>query len=314
MPDSSTSFGARPAGLSCRVCGNRHISFLCRTYNEHSRTTWLEHARCRGCGSVFVATPVAIDELLEAYASLDERAYYEETGEASTSKFRNAAMEVSQIAPSSADLIDIGAGRGAFARALYEQGLSNISIHEIPGDNIPDLSGVVRRIYRDFDYESVPTASFDVVTMMDVMEHVPDPDHTLRAAKRALRPGGLLYFHTPVVTRLDRLMHIVQKLPILDAVGRAWQRARTSIFHLQNYTPRSLRLLMDRNAFDVIHLSCKNELSWPMARYLQVYLVDKYGFPAFMVPSVALLVAPLLKSTLNVNKGIVLARSRPTSH
>jgi hypothetical protein len=109
-------------------------------------------------------------------------------------------------------------------------------------------------------------------------------------------------------------MHIVQKLPILAAVGRAWQRARTSVFHLQNYTPQSLRLLMERHAFDVIRLSCQTELSWPMARYLRVYLVDKYGFPAFMVPFIAFLVAPLLKSTLNVNKGIVWARSRPPSH
>ena len=45
-----------------------------------------------------------------------------------------------------------------------------------------------------------PEETFDVVTMFDVLEHVPDPLAFLSVARRALKPGGHFYFD--VNTRL----------------------------------------------------------------------------------------------------------------
>lgn len=167
----------------------------------------------------------------------------------------------------------------------------------------------MRAAYRDTEYATIPDAAFDAVTMMDVMEHVPNPDATLAAAARVLRPGGILYLHTPVVTALDRVMHFVQKLPLLGRIGRAWQPARTSIFHLQNYTPRALRLLLARHGFEIMQLRCVNELSWPLERYVRVYLVEKCGMPKAFGPLIGFLLGPMLRSRLNANKAVLMARS-----
>jgi SAM-dependent methyltransferase len=294
----------------CRVCGSRRTAWLCRTLNEHSATRWLDNLRCLDCGSVFIGNAIDNAELAQAYATIDEAAYYAETAQTSAQKFAAAASEIAQVVAPSAALIDIGGGHGAFVRALAARGFTDLSIHEIPGSQVLDLSGIVRAVYRDTDYRSIADAAFDAVTMMDVMEHVPDPSATLAAVRRVLRPGGVVYLHTPVVTALDRVMHIVQKLPLAGGVGRAWQRARTSIFHLQNYTPRALRVLMGRHGFDVLRLATVNELSWPIARYVRVYLVEKRGVPAAFVPPLALLLEPILRSRLNANKGVLVARRR----
>jgi SAM-dependent methyltransferase len=293
---------------TCRVCGSTRSRYLCTTHNEHSETARLDNFRCRDCGSVFIGNAVSDEELARAYASLDEAAYYQETAEASARKFECAARDVLSIAAPSAALLDVGGGNGAFCRALAALGFDNLSIHEIPGADLPELAGRVRAVYRDADYRSVPGGAFDVVTMMDVMEHVPHVDATMTAARRMLRPGGLLYVHTPVVTRLDCLMHLLQKLPLLARLGQAWQRGRTSIFHLQNYTPRALTGLVQRHGFTVVRLDTVNELSWPIARYVRVYLCDKLGLPRALAPLTAALVGPVLRSRLNANKAVLVAR------
>jgi SAM-dependent methyltransferase len=45
----------------------------------------------------------------------------------------------------------------------------------------------------------IPDASFDVVTMWHVLEHMPHPRTTLQEVARILRPGGLLVLTCPIV-------------------------------------------------------------------------------------------------------------------
>lgn len=297
------------AETGCRVCGSRRSRFLCRNLNEHSATRWLGSFRCRDCGSVFIGNRVAADELTNAYAGIDYDVYYRETAQASMPKFAAAACDIARLAPPTAAILDIGGGDGAFLRALRERGFTRLSLHEIPGAEAAAVPDVASSIYRDDDYGSLPKAAFDVVTLMDVMEHVADPASTLAAAHRSLRQGGVLYVHTPAVTALDRLMHAIQRLPAVGRVGAAWQRSRTSIFHLQIYAPEALRQLAERAGFAVMRLETVNELSWPVARYVQVYLVDKAGLPRALSSAASMLLGPLLRSRLNANKAILVARA-----
>lgn len=256
---------------------------------------------------MFVGNEIGAEELVHAYASIDERAYYAQTAAASEAKFAAAARDVAKLAQRDANILDVGGGDGAFIRALRAEGFTHLSMHEIPGSNVAGVTGV-RDVYRDMDYATVPSGGFDVVTMMDVMEHVPRPAKTFAAAKRILRPGGVLYLHTPVVTVLDRIMHVGLRLPLFGRLARLWQRARTSIFHLQNYTPRALTMLAQREGFGVLRVEKINELSWPLDLYVRVYLVDKVGMPRALAPLVTALAALVVRSRLHANKGVLVAR------
>jgi 2-polyprenyl-3-methyl-5-hydroxy-6-metoxy-1,4-benzoquinol methylase len=46
-------------------------------------------------------------------------------------------------------------------------------------------------------------ASFDVVAMIDVIEHLSDPAAAIRRAAELLRPGGVLYLVTPDIDSLS---------------------------------------------------------------------------------------------------------------
>ncbi len=86
--------------------------------------------------------------------------------------------------------------------------------------------------------------SMDVVTMFDVIEHIPDPRTTLREIHRILRPGGALVLQTPNA----------------DGFGaRVLYRSRSMIVqpdaHLILFSPPGLRGMLEQEGFDVVHLS-----------------------------------------------------------
>ena len=76
-----------------------------------------------------------------------------------------------------------------------ESGFARVSGHEIPGAHLAGVRELAENIYEDFDYSSIPDETFDVVTMLDVVEHVRDPKFLLSQCHRILRPGGFGFCH-----------------------------------------------------------------------------------------------------------------------
>ena len=301
---------------TCKICGGGS-RYLCATPNEHGELHTIHHYRCRDCGLVFVGDAVTNDQLGAAYATLDTKSYYREVGETEERKFATSLRDLQQLARPpvrpSARLIDIGTGNGAFLLFAKARGFQDLSGHDIPGEDTAELTRSGISVYQDFDYAAIPSSSFDVATLLDVMEHVPDPHQVARAAYRILKPGGVIYFHAPCVTFTDRIMHVIQKLPVIGRIGRVWQRGRTSIFHLQNYTPRSIELVLSQSSFGEIKIRTENELSWPVRRYVRVYVCEMQGLPAALSYLLTPLLYPFLATSFfNSNKAIVSAR-KPVS-
>lgn len=269
----------------------------------------LRHYRCTECGLVFVGNRVDAEELGIAYSTLNTKKYYEEIENENKKKMITAITHFLKLTPKSSSIIDIGTGNGLFVELLHKAGFTNVSAHEIPGSDMSRIKNIARNIYQDFDYNSILSGGFEIVTLFDVVEHVIDPQHLIKTCYRILKRNGTVYLHTPVVTELDRMMHFVQKLPILKKIGSIWQRGRTSIFHLENYTPKSLTLLLDKAGFGDIKIKVKNELSWPVKKYIRTYLLEKQGLPGSIAPFLYPILYPILaNSFLNANKAIVSAR------
>jgi 2-polyprenyl-3-methyl-5-hydroxy-6-metoxy-1,4-benzoquinol methylase len=293
----------------CRVCGKADILYLCATPNEHSKTTTIHHYRCSDCGSVFVGDDIRSPELSLAYSSLESKNYYQEIESETRKKMATAIAHLRSLVTSENSIIDIGTGNGLFVELLHKAGFKDVSAHEIEGGDLSKIRDIAQHIYRDFDYSAIPSGQFDAVTLLDVVEHVADPRYLISVCRRILKVDGVIYFHTPVVTRTDRMMHVFQKLPILAKMGAIWQRGRTSIFHLENYTPEAIRMLLGNAGFRDITIDVKNELSWPVTKYVRVYLLGKLGLPGLMAPALTPFFYPLFASSaFNANKAIVSAR------
>ena len=100
-------------------------------------------------------------------------------------------------------VLDVGCGGGLLSEALAGEGAAVTAI-----DLAPELIKVAR-LHRletgvevDYRLQSVEAlaserpASFDVVTCMEMLEHVPDPGAIIEACSTLLKPGGRLFVST----------------------------------------------------------------------------------------------------------------------
>ncbi len=129
--------------------------------------------------------------------------------------------------------LDFGAGVGSgsilFARHGFDVGLADIS------SPLLDFSEWRLRLrnlpaeFYDLKTRGLPRAAFDMVTTMDVFEHLADPVEAVETLSAALRPGGFLYGRFHAEHDEERPLHVVTDfgptLKRLDELGftQVWQ-------------------------------------------------------------------------------------------
>jgi 2-polyprenyl-6-hydroxyphenyl methylase/3-demethylubiquinone-9 3-methyltransferase len=101
------------------------------------------------------------------------------------------------------DVLDVGCGGGILAEAMAQRGarVTGIDLAEKPL-RVAQLhlleSGAEVRYERASaeEFAAAHPEGFDVVTCMEMLEHVPDPASAVAACARLLRPGGRAFFST----------------------------------------------------------------------------------------------------------------------
>lgn len=101
------------------------------------------------------------------------------------------------------EVLDVGCGGGILSEAMALEGarVTGIDMGEEPL-RVADLHTLETGV--EVDYRQMPVealaeerpASFDVVTCMEMLEHVPDPGSVIDACARLVRPGGHVFFST----------------------------------------------------------------------------------------------------------------------
>jgi 2-polyprenyl-6-hydroxyphenyl methylase / 3-demethylubiquinone-9 3-methyltransferase len=100
-------------------------------------------------------------------------------------------------------VVDVGCGGGILAEAMAEKGA------DVVGIDLGDKALAVARLHllesgRTVDYRKVAAeefaaqmpGQFDVVTCMEMLEHVPDPESTVHACAAMAKAGGTVVFST----------------------------------------------------------------------------------------------------------------------
>ncbi len=100
-------------------------------------------------------------------------------------------------------VLDVGCGGGILAESMAARGaeVMGIDMGEAPLKvaELHSLESGVELQYRRVPVETLAEerpASFDVVTCMEMLEHVPDPASVVRACAHLVRPGGHVFFST----------------------------------------------------------------------------------------------------------------------
>jgi len=228
--------------------------------------------KCDTCSVVFLDYDPDGDSLRHFYSreyfesGSDCRGYesYDECERFLTMNFERRLKRLARYVPSG-PVLDVGCGYGYFLRCLgpeYEGQGSDISDHAV---RIARERFALNVTAGALTETSFPQGRFSLVTLWDVVEHLPDPGRTLAIVRTVLRDDGLLALTTgdvgSVVARLCRGNWHLFTLPD----------------HLWFFSERTLRELLDRTGFRVI------ELRREWCYYTLDYLVERVLKTAFRV-------------------------------
>lgn len=193
--------------------------------------TTLGLRRCADCGFVF-AEGAEVEHLTALYERLSDPGY-EDTQEPRALQMRWLLRTALHAHPAARSLLDVGAGTGLLVAEAARTGLRAVGVEPsralvhsgMNAYNISMVDGV-------FPHPDLEGERFDLVFLVDVIEHVAEPLRLLRACADALGEGGVLVVVTP-----DRGSLAAR------ALGRRWWHLRLA--HVGYFDRSSLARAVD---------------------------------------------------------------------
>lgn len=220
------------------------------TDSHYGRTA--EIHRCRACGFLQCS---GLGSALAYYEELEDREY--EEGRAQRTLQMERLLRRLPPAKAGARLLDVGAGSGMLVEQALAKGYRAEGVE-------PSRWLQARAVERGLAVElgTLPNprlvGPYDVVTCIDVIEHVSDPAEVLRCIREVLAPHGILAIVTPDVRSwAARLM------------GWRWWHFRVA--HIGYFDPGTLQRLLDACGFELV------ELHRPGWYFSADYLLERVG-------------------------------------
>jgi 2-polyprenyl-3-methyl-5-hydroxy-6-metoxy-1,4-benzoquinol methylase len=166
---------------------------------------------------------------------------------------------------SGTSLLDIGCGEGFFLSNASKAGYTTKGV-----ELSQDAAAYARREFgldvegKPFEEMQLPENYFDVVTMWQVLEHLPCPLTILEKVHSVLKPGGLLVLSTPDIGGIPAKI-----------LQRRWWNIRR--LHINQFTTKTLMDMLKNAGFKNICSACYEEsinlsmLIIPMLKRLRLY-------------------------------------------
>jgi SAM-dependent methyltransferase len=161
-------------------------------------------SRCPDCGFLF-QPELPVEDLRRSH---DERYFenYTASGDYDSQgaqRQREARIRLRWMRGRGCDggrLLEVGVARGDFLAEARRWGLAPLGIEPEPStaEEARQRSGAEVLVGWAEEVE-LPAASFDVVCLWHVVEHIPQPRPVLEALRRSLKPGGRLFCEVPNV-------------------------------------------------------------------------------------------------------------------
>jgi SAM-dependent methyltransferase len=203
--------------------------------------------QCSKCGLAFTyPQPAALDEQYDG-------AYFDLYRQRRSFRLRrgDARLRGIELLRQPGSLLDIGCSLGYFIEAANARGWYGCGV-EIS----PQASQYARELGLEVETGDLldvgyPAASFDCVTMWDVLEHVPDPTAHMLEVNRILVDGGLVVIGTP------NLGHFRFRMK-----PENWRHLKPSE-HVYYFTKSSITQLLNKTGFEMVQRPILRARSFP---------------------------------------------------
>jgi SAM-dependent methyltransferase len=233
----------------CDLCGQTRPKLV-------NRLSEFQIVRCRYCGLIWRSPRPTVEGLAEFYQG-EPYSSQVETQRAIIAKKEN--LTISRILDRlkedcgiwSGELLDVGCGYGFMLQAAEARGFTVCGLEPSPkmGAEAQKLvKGVIScGLIEHADYSN---NRFDVITMLDVLEHAACPTLVLRKVTRILRPEGILVIRVPDVDGLlIRMMGVLHTRTLGRYQYPTWLLWR---YHSFGFTASTLTGYMEKMGLKVI--------------------------------------------------------------
>ena len=235
------------------------------------RKLFFDYEECEGCGTLFVNPRPGPESFARYYAGAPSvrfwaTHFYRETEAArreqvirpKVERVRGAIGRHLGSLPPGSSLVDIGAGYGLFCE---EFGRSSPGVPVIA----IEPSGPLAEACRERGIATVPKFLEDVkpsdigrqvavATSFELLEHLQDPGRFIRTCQGLVMEGGLLVLTTLSWAGFD--------LQVLQAESKSIHPPH----HVNFFTPRSIRVLLERNGFETLEVTTPGALDVEIVR------------------------------------------------
>lgn len=231
----------------CPVCGSAESKFLFDKESDGRGIYKISLNRCTFCDCVYLSKyKESYDDDLYAYYQKYQGLEKKELYDPLTRKSYKKVLQLITSYSDGISILDVGCGKGDFVDAALDQGfkVDGIELAQPAVDIAQRFDLPVAKL--DFFSNQIQERSRDVVTMFEVIEHLPDPTAFFRRAEMVVRPGGLIYMTTPNFNSLDRRV-----------LGSKWDVIHRE--HLIYFTPATLsRAIRNTTGLQVLYLETRN--------------------------------------------------------
>lgn len=250
--------------VPCPLCGPGDTALRFRIPNPTRTGVYVNSAlhpiaaahdivRCRRCGLLFASPRLARRDGLWTYTVAEEQAYFAATRRDRASG-NEAMLRTLARFSGTGRLLDAGCGDGLLLAQAAAHGWEAWGVERSRTlvDGIRRTSGTSRDaaggpvggpvggLVGDVAHLPFSSGVFDAVSLINVIEHVPDPAAVIAEVARVTRPGGVVAIHTPNAGGLPA------------RIRRARWHHYDPVEHLFYFTRRTLRLLLERHGLEVV--------------------------------------------------------------
>lgn len=243
---------------SCPVC---HKSNYYKIFDKSGGT----YVKCNNCSMVFT-NPVFKESALKIYyKNLN-------TGQATITKrekdfyreIYTKGLQAIEKVKKTGRILDIGCSSGFFLDIAKEKGWQTYGIEPCKKE---------MQMCKDHNIlNSLDTKiKFDVITMWDVFEHIPNSNKQLKLLGHILAKGGIIFMQIPNSDSLAARI-IQDKCNMFDGIE-----------HANLYNPKTIKKIAENNGFQIIHLTTVISEIAVLNNYLS-YEDPYFGTPNFNLP------------------------------
>jgi 2-polyprenyl-3-methyl-5-hydroxy-6-metoxy-1,4-benzoquinol methylase len=229
--------------IPCNLCGSQKRQPYCPENG-------LGLVQCQDCGLVYVSPRPDPNELYALYGET-----YFQNDQSGVVGYTNYIRDERNIRKTFAGrlrrlerfikpgrVLDVGCAAGFFLYEAQQRGW------QVEGLDVSTFAvGYARKRFGlavrqgSFTEVEYPAGAFDLVTLWDVIEHVPDPKAYIEQAARMLRSGGVVALATPDVDSLPARF-----------TGKRWMGYKLSEEHIYYFSVRTLTHMLETAGFEVL--------------------------------------------------------------